>query len=59
MLLARLRTTATATRSFQTRGLANMLGAATSKTEKADETADRGDIVLGALTAAYRTLMQS
>ncbi|KAH7464674.1 hypothetical protein PRIC1_005711 [Phytophthora ramorum] len=53
MLLARLRTSAAVTRSFQTRGFVNMLGAATSKTEKAAaqaaeaaQPAERGDLVL-------------
>ncbi|KAF4027805.1 hypothetical protein GN244_ATG20562 [Phytophthora infestans] len=53
MLLARLRTTAAVTRSFQTRGIANMFGAATMKTEKAAAEAaeaaqpqELGDIVL-------------
>lgn len=54
MLLARLRTPTAVTRSLQTRAFANMLGAATQKTEKAAaetveaaQSVERGDIVLG------------
>ncbi|KAE8900341.1 hypothetical protein PF003_g15769 [Phytophthora fragariae] len=53
MLLARLRTPTAVTRSLQTRAFANMLGAATQKTERAAaetveaaQPAERGDIVL-------------
>ncbi|KAG7395386.1 hypothetical protein PHYBOEH_003785 [Phytophthora boehmeriae] len=52
MLLARLRTSTAVSRSFQTRGLKNMLGGLTGKTEKAAaaeetaHTAEPGDIVL-------------
>ncbi|KAF4319016.1 hypothetical protein BBO99_00006869 [Phytophthora kernoviae] len=53
MLLARLRTSTAVNRTFQTRGLKNMLGGLTSKTEKAAaqaeeaaQTAEPGDIVL-------------